>query len=105
MVTATIGTAILVLVVLTSIAIVRRRMRYESWYFVHVTVYAGIALGYLHQLPTGNEFVVHPVQADYWISLYVATLAILLAYRVGRPIRNAFRYRLRVRSAQPRRQA
>ena len=98
MVTATIGTAIMVLVVLTSIVIVRRRMRYESWYFVHFTVYAGIALGYLHQLPTGNEFVVHPVQADYWISLYVATLAILLAYRVVRPMRNAFRHRLRVRS-------
>jgi predicted ferric reductase len=100
MVTATIGTAVIVLVVLTSIAIVRRRMRYESWYFVHFTVYAGIALGYLHQLPTGNEFVVHPVQADYWISLYVATLAILLAYRVVRPMRNAFRYRLRVRSVR-----
>ena len=98
MVTATIGTAIMVLVVLSSITIARRRMRYESWYFVHFTVYAGIALGYLHQLPTGNEFVVHPVQADYWISLYVATLAILLAYRVVRPIRSAFRYGLRVRS-------
>src|ERR1039458_7633493 len=24
---------------------------------------------------SGNEFVVHPAQADYWISLYVATLA------------------------------
>src|SRR5271165_1299431 len=98
MVTATIGTGIMVLVVLTSITIARRRLRYESWYFVHFTVYAGIALGYLHQLPTGNEFVVHPVQADYWISLYVATLAILLAYRVVRPIRSAFRHRLRVRS-------
>jgi predicted ferric reductase len=98
MVTATIGTAIMVLVVLSSIVIVRRRMRYESWYFVHFTVYGGIALGYLHQLPTGNEFVAHPVQADYWISLYIATLAILLAYRVARPIRSAFRHRLRVRS-------
>ena len=100
MVTATIGTAIMVLVVVTSITIARRRMRYESWYFVHFTVYAGIALGYLHQLPTGNEFVVHPVQADYWISLYVVTLAILLAYRVVQPIRNALRYRLRVSSVR-----
>jgi len=98
MVTATIGTGIMVLVVLSSITIARRRMRYESWYFVHFTVYAGIALGYLHQLPTGNEFVVHPVQADYWISLYAATLAILLAYRVVRPVRSAMRHRLRVRS-------
>src|SRR5271166_3947514 len=98
MVTATIGTGIMVLVVLTSITIARRRMRYESWYFVHFTVYAGIALGYLHQLPTGNEFIVHPLQAGYWISLYVATLAILLTYRVVRPVRSAMRHRLRVRS-------
>jgi len=98
MVTATIGTGIMVLVVLSSITIARRRLRYESWYFVHFTVYAGIALGYLHQLPTGNEFVVHPVQADYWISLYLATLAILLAYRVVRPVRRAMRHKLRVGS-------
>jgi predicted ferric reductase len=98
MVAATIGTGGMVLVVLTSLAIARRRMRYETWYFVHFTVYAAIALGYVHQLPTGNEFVVHPAQADYWISLYVATLAILVAYRVVRPIRDAFRYRLQVRS-------
>jgi len=96
MITATIGTAIMVIVVLTSIVIVRRRMRYESWYFVHFTVYAGIALGYLHQLPTGNDFVVHPVQAAYWVALYLATLAILLAYRVVAPIRSAVRHRLRV---------
>ena len=56
MVTATVGTAIMVLVVLTSIVIVRRRMRYESWYFVHFTVYAGIALGYLHQLANRQRF-------------------------------------------------
>jgi predicted ferric reductase len=96
MITATIATGIFVLVVLTSIVIVRRRMRYESWYFVHFTVYAGIALGYLHQLPTGNDFVVHPVQGGYWISLYVAALAVLLAYRVVAPMRSAFRHRLRV---------
>src|SRR5271165_5713129 len=98
MVTATIGTAIMLLVVLTSIMIVRRRMRYESWYFVHLTVYAGIALGYLHQLPTGNEFIVHPVQAGYWIALYIVTLAVLIAYRVLAPMLSAFRYRMRVRS-------
>ena len=32
MVSATIGTAIMILVVLTSIVIVRRRLRYELWY-------------------------------------------------------------------------
>jgi ferredoxin-NADP reductase len=37
------------------------------------------------------------VQGGYWISLYVATLAILLAYRVVAPMRSAFRHRLRVK--------
>lgn len=98
MVTATIGTGVMIAVVLTSITIARRRLRYESWYLIHISIYAGIALGYLHQLPTGNEFAVHPAQADYWISLYAATLAILLVYRVALPIRNALRYEMRVES-------
>ena len=41
MITATIGTALLVAVVVSSIVIVRRRLRYESWYAIHLTVYAG----------------------------------------------------------------
>lgn len=96
MVTATIGTVLMVMVVATSIVIARRRLRYEAWYFVHFTVYAGIALAYLHQIPTGNEFAAHPVQADYWIALYVATLAVLIVFRVARPAIRARRHRLRV---------
>jgi len=98
MVTATIGTVLMVAVVISSLVIVRRRMRYETWHFVHFLVYAGIALGYLHQIPTGNEFAAHPAQADYWISLYVVTLALLLIYRVALPIRDFFRYELTVRN-------
>ncbi len=97
MVAATIGTVLMVAVVVSSLVIVRRRLPYETWHFVHFLVYAGIALGYVHQIPTGNEFAAHPTQADYWISLYVATLAILLAYRVILPVRDARRYGLTVK--------
>jgi predicted ferric reductase len=101
MVTATIGTALMVAVVISSLVIVRRRMRYETWHLVHFLIYAGIALGYLHQIPTGNEFAAHPVQADYWISLYVVTLAVLLLFRVALPLRNFFRYELKVTRVAP----
>ena len=101
MVTATIGTVLMVAVVISSLVIVRKRMSYESWHFVHFLVYAGIALGYIHQIPTGNEFAAHPVQADYWISLYVVTLALLVVYRVALPIRDFFRYELTVKSVAP----
>jgi predicted ferric reductase len=96
MVTATIGTALMIAVVVTSLVIVRRRLPYEAWYLVHVTVYAGIALAYLHQIPTGNEFTASTSQADYWIGLYVVTLLLLLAFRVAWPAYRALRHRLRV---------
>jgi predicted ferric reductase len=96
MITATVGTAFLLAVVATSYVIVRRRLRYEWWYAVHLLAYAGIALAWFHQIPTGNELVLDNVAADYWRALYVATLALIVGFRLLVPLVNAFRYRLRV---------
>src|SRR5579875_1095110 len=74
MITATIGTALMIVVVISSLVIARRRLPYEAWYGVHLTVYAGIYLAYLHQIPSGNEFLSTTVQSDWWLSLYLATL-------------------------------
>ncbi len=104
MVTATIGTFLLVAVVVTSLVIVKRRLRYEWWYAVHLLAYAGIALAWFHQIPTGNELVLDQAAADYWTSLYLATLAVLVCYRLLIPAAAAFRHRLRVtavRQEQP----
>ena len=101
MITATIGTVFLVAVAWTSIVIVRRRLRYEWWYSVHFLAYAGIALGWFHQIPTGNELVLHPVVDDYWKSLYLATLALLVLFRLLAPTVAAFRQRLRVAAVVP----
>ncbi|MFY9579193.1 MAG: ferredoxin reductase family protein [Gaiellaceae bacterium] len=96
MITATIGTGLLIAVVFTSVVIVRRRLRYETWYAVHLAAYAGIALAWFHQIPTGNELVLDRVAADYWRALYLVTLALLVAFRVIAPIVRALRHRLRV---------
>ena len=96
MITATIGTVALIAVVVSSIVIVKRRLRYEWWYAVHLLAYAGIALAWFHQIPTGNELVLDQAAADYWRSLYLATLAVLVWYRMLTPAAGAFRHRLRV---------
>jgi predicted ferric reductase len=96
MITATVGTGLMVAVVATSLVIVRRRLRYEAWYAVHFTAYAAIALAWFHQMPTGNELVLNETAADYWRALYVAALALVVGYRVLRPALNTFRYGLRV---------
>jgi predicted ferric reductase len=96
MITATIGTFLLILVVVSSLVIVRRRLRYEAWYFVHLTAYAGIVLTWFHEIPTGNEFLTNQPAARYWTALYLATLALLVVFRLVQPAFGAYRHRLRV---------
>ena len=101
MITATVGTALLMVVGLTSVAVARRRLPYELWHAIHLAAYAGIALAWFHQIPTGNELALDDVAANYWRALYVVTLAAVLVYRLGMPIVGALRFRLRVTEVVP----
>ena len=101
MITATVGTGLLVAVAVSSVVIVRRRLPYEAWYAVHFSAYAAIALGWFHQIPTGNELVLDTVAADYWRGLYAATLALVVVCRVLTPLANAFRFGMRVAEVVP----
>jgi ferredoxin-NADP reductase len=66
------------------------------WHAVHLTAYAGIALAWFHQIPTGNELVLDRVAADYWKGLYLATIVFLVVFRLLVPLGASFRHRLRV---------
>jgi predicted ferric reductase len=95
-ITAIAGLAALVVVTVTSIGIARRRLRYETWYFVHLYAYLAVALAFSHQLATGTDFVGRPAARAYWTALYVITLVGLLAGRLALPAWRAARHRLRV---------
>src|SRR3954466_1678013 len=84
-ITATAGLALLIAVAVTSAVIVRRRLRYETWYFVHLYSYLAVALAFSHQIATGKDFVGNPAARTYWTALYVLTLAALLMFRVAVP--------------------
>jgi predicted ferric reductase len=95
-ITAIAGLAALVAVVVTSIVIVRRRLRYETWYFLHLYAYLAVALAFSHQLATGTAFVGRPLARTYWTALYVATLAAIVGFRIVVPVVRSLRHRLRV---------
>jgi predicted ferric reductase len=101
MITATVGTALLLAVGLTSVAVARRRLPYEWWYAIHLAAYAGIALAWFHQIPTGNELAIDEVAANYWRALYLVTLGAVVVFRLGVPAVNALRFRLRVAEVVP----
>ena len=94
--TATAGLVALIGVTVTSVVIVRRRLRYETWYFVHLYAYLGVALAFSHQLATGSSFVGRPGARAYWIALYVVTVGALVAFRIALPLWRSARHRLRV---------
>ena len=101
MVTATIGTGLFLAVVGTSIVIVRRRLRYEAWYCVHLLAYAAIWFAWGHQIPTGTELASNHTASAWWTGLIVSTLALVLLFRVLRPAVDAVRFRLRVTEVLP----
>jgi predicted ferric reductase len=83
-------------VAVSSIRKARRALSYETWYGIHLYAYLAIALGFLHQLFVGADFVHDQIAAGYWVGLYVVTIALVVMFRVGQPVGLSARHRLRV---------
>ena len=98
---ATVGTVLLVLVAITSIRAIRRRLSYETWYGLHLYAYVGIALSFLHQVTIGADFIGDTVAIWFWTGLYIVTFGLLVWYRVLTPMRVSARHRLRVAAVVP----
>jgi predicted ferric reductase len=96
MIAAAIGSLLIVAVAVSSFVIVRRKLRYQAWYFVHLTAYLGVFLAWFHQIPSGNEFVTNPLAAAAWTALYVVTLQLIILFRVAQPVVRALWHGLRV---------
>jgi predicted ferric reductase len=94
MLLATAGTALLIMVVVTSVRAARRRLRYESWHLMHLYAYLGVGLALPHQLWTGTDFIGSPLARAYWWTLYAVSAGAVLAYRIGLPVWRNLRHRL-----------
>ena len=97
MVTATIGLALFLLVTVSSITIARRRLRYEHWYWVHLTAYAGDRARVVPPDPDRRRHQPRLPRRRH----HVLARALLRQRRAARVPRadtvwSAFRYRLRV---------
>ena len=90
------GFGLLVLAGVTSVRIVRQRLRYETWWVVHLYVYLGLALASFHQIATGVSFIGHPLVRDLWILIWAATAGMVALFRVLLPIGRSLRHQLRV---------
>jgi ferredoxin-NADP reductase/DMSO/TMAO reductase YedYZ heme-binding membrane subunit len=93
---ATAGFVLLIAAGVTSYRLARRRMAYETWWAVHLYTYLALFLAFSHQVDTGASFVGHPLARAWWTALWVGTLAVVVAARIGLPVWRSLRHRLRV---------
>jgi predicted ferric reductase len=97
---ATVAGLLLVGVGITSARAARRRLRYETWYYLHFYTYLAVALAFSHQFATGAEFVSNLPARFAWASLYAVVGLAILWYRFVTPVRQALHHRMRVEAVQ-----
>jgi predicted ferric reductase len=97
---ATVALGLIILAAVTSIRAARRRMRYETWWSIHLYMYLALALAFSHQLANGQSFVGHPLARVFWAVLWASTAGVVLAFRVALPVWRSLHHGLRVVGVQ-----
>jgi predicted ferric reductase len=101
MLPAYLGFVLLLVVGFSSWHRARRRLRYETWWVIHLYSYLGVGLSLLHELTLGNSLAGRPVAANAWLGLHLAVLAIVLWYRITLPLLRSLFYGLRLEAVLP----
>jgi predicted ferric reductase len=96
MLLATAATVALTAVVVTSVRVARKRLRYESWHLLHLYAYLGVGLSIPHEIWTGADFIRSPLSRLYWWSTYAVAAGSVLVFRVALPVWRTLRHGITV---------
>jgi len=88
---AFVGSLIIGVVTITSLRSIRRQMAYETWYFIHLTAYAGFAMAFAHEIVWGELFANDKFSRWMWVALHIGIAVMLIRGRWGRLIRASLR--------------
>ena len=79
---------------LISLYTIRKRLRYEVWYFIHVAMYVAIIIVFEHQSELGGDM--RGWFGTYWQALFYLTLTQVIYSRFVRPIITSWQQGFRV---------
>lgn len=86
-----VGTLIILLVTLSSLKWFRNQLSYEMWYFVHLTVYVGLAMSFSHQIVLGSDFATDKLARWFWVGMHVSIILWIIWSRWGSLVRASMR--------------
>lgn len=95
---ATASLALMIVVVVTSLNIARRKLRYEAWYIVHLLSYIAVGVAVPHVFTMGSDVAGKAIPTIYWVTLYSFVAFNIVWYRVFLPIVRGMRHNLRVQA-------
>ena len=95
---AFIGLGLFIVVIVSSMIAVRRKLAYEVWHLIHLLSYAAVIFALPHQFSTGTMFTGSTWERFYWMAFYLMVAAIVLFYRFMLPLFNSLRHNVRVAS-------
>ena len=101
MATATASFGLMIGLAILSIYSVRRRLKRETWWALHLFMYLALALAFAHEIVLGPSFVGHPVTRLLWSLCWAALAGLLLACRFGIPIYRSLYHRLSIAEVRP----
>lgn len=93
---ATIAVAILIGTVGASIYIVRKHLKFETWYAVHLANYLAVFLFAWHQFANGSDLLSNPWFRYYWIGAYTFAAANIITWRWLKPLFQSLYYGFKV---------
>jgi predicted ferric reductase len=94
--TATVAWFLLLLIAAISARAVRRKVSYETWYYLHLLTYASIVLALFHQLSDGASFISDQTARVAWLLMYAIAAGLIFWYRFVTPLRMFARHRFTV---------
>lgn len=100
MAAATVGALLIGVVTVSSLRSIRRRLSYETWYFVHLLAYVGFALSFAHTITLGGDLADDRLARWVWVGAHVAVGLWLVWGRWGRLL-GAFTRPLRLAEVRP----
>ena len=93
---AVIGFCIICSVIIVSFLVTIKRIKYETWYYMHLSLYIAVLLSFGHQLAVGEDFNSNQIFTYYWYFIYAFVFTNLIFYRFLKPIFLLHKHRFRV---------
>jgi len=92
---AILGVILFTIIIILSLPFVRKKLKYENWYFTHLFMYMGIILVFGHQKEEG-DIAMSDLYETFWNALVYGIVALMIIHRFLRPIYRLYKHRFKV---------